>query len=243
MGVYLLGKLKFSHDSDLPYLKVPRLLFAVATFTFVVYLIPGMWGAPLKALSGYLPPMSSHDFNIVGMLRGEAEVEVCEDPKFGDQLHLPHGLKGYFEYEQGMECAAELNKPVFFDFTGHGCVNCREMEANVWSDPEILKLLQEEFVIVALYVDDHKIKLEESERFVAKFDNKKTVKTIGDKNADIEKTFFTKNSQPYYCLMDENEELLNIPIDYAEGQDVTVFKEFLLKGIAKYKERQVQGLY
>ena len=117
------------------------------------------------------------------------------------------------------------------------------MEANVWSDPEILKLLQEEFVIVALYVDDHKIKLEESERFVAKFDNKKTVKTIGDKNADIEKTFFTKNSQPYYCLMDENEELLNIPIDYAEGQDVTVFKEFLLKGIAKYKERQVQGLY
>ncbi|CAN5832586.1 cytochrome c biogenesis protein CcdA [soil metagenome] len=144
MGLYLLGKLKFSHDSDLPYLSVPRLLLALVTFAFVVYLIPGMFGAPLKALAGYLPPQSTHDFDIQAIARRHAGAraavtptlnENCEIPKYADFLSLPHGLTGYFDLEQAKKCAQALNKPIFIDFTGHACVNCREMEARVWSDP------------------------------------------------------------------------------------------------------------
>jgi len=167
MGMYFIGKLKFAHDSDMKFLSVPRLFLGIATFTFVIYLIPGMFGAPLKALSGYLPPQSTHDFNLNAIIRDNAEIvmstgsgsgsvgqEMCEEPKHGSFLHLPHGLKGYFDYEQGLECARKLGKPIFIDFTGHGCVNCREMEANVWSNPEVLKRLRNDYLIIALYVDD-----------------------------------------------------------------------------------------
>jgi len=236
MGLYLVGKIKFSHDSDLPHLKVPRLFFAIVTFSFVVYLLPGMWGAPLKGLSGYLPPSSSLDFNLTQMLMGEGGI-TCSEPKYSDKLHLPHGINGYFDYEQGMNCAKEQNKPVFIDFTGHGCVNCRRVEDGVWSNPEILKLLKEEFVVVSLYIDEHTIKLEKENQYTSVFDGKKQIVTLGQKNADIQKSWFNKLSQPYYVTFDSKKELLSIPIAYDKASEVTEFKKFLLTSLEEYKKR------
>ncbi|MBM3404908.1 MAG: disulfide bond formation protein DsbD [Bacteroidetes bacterium] len=245
MGFYLLGKLKFSHDSDLPYIGVPRLALAIITFTFVAYMIPGMFGAPLKMLSGYLPPQSSHDFDLPTIIRQNAEMvstneadknyELCEKPRYGEFLHLPHGLKGYFDYEQGMACARKLNKPVFIDFTGHGCVNCREMEANVWSDPRVLKRMRDNFVVIALYVDD-KTSLPESEWVVSKYDGK-TKKNIGKKYADFQISRFNVNAQPYYVLLDTAGELLNKPRAY--DLDVDAFVSFLDEGLAKFNSHRV----
>ncbi len=244
LGMYFLGKIKFAHDSDYPYLSVPRLGLAIITFSFVVYLIPGMWGAPLKALSGYLPPQQTHDFDINAIIRdnlktysvgsnGEEPTELCENPKYADILHLPHGLEGYFDYDQGMKCAKKLHKPVFIDFTGHGCVNCREMEANVWSDPKVLKILRNDYVLIALYVDD-KTRLPEDEWITSKYDGK-VKKSIGKKNADFQVSRFDMNAQPFYVLLDNNGELLVTPRAY--DLDVDAFVDFLKKGIKTYKER------
>ncbi|MGV3540007.1 MAG: cytochrome c biogenesis protein CcdA [Rufibacter sp.] len=237
MGVYLLGKLKFSHDSDLPYLSVPRLFVAIATFAFVVYLIPGMFGAPLKALAGYLPPQSTLDFDLATTSNSGSTTAVstiCEVPKYDEFLDLPHGLQGYFDLEQAKKCAAEQGKPIFIDFTGHGCVNCREMEANVWSHPEVLKRLKENFVIAALYVDD-KTELPQQEWFTSTYDGK-VKKTLGKKYADYQITKFRVNAQPYYVLMDENENSLVTPVAYE--RDVQKFIQFLDAGVAAYKARQ-----
>lgn len=246
LGLYLLGKLKFAHDSDLPFLSVPRLSLAIITFTFVVYLIPGMFGAPLKALSGYLPPQQTHDFDLNTMIRenvklyagsggggsGDALEEICDKPKYGDFLHLPHGLEGYFDFEQAVACAREQKKPIFIDFTGHGCVNCREMEANVWSDPKVLKILRDEFIIVALYVDD-KTKLPEEEWITSSYDGK-VKKTVGKKYADLQITKFGVNAQPFYVLMGHDGEVLAQPRAY--DLDVDEFVEFLETGIRNFQE-------
>lgn len=223
MGIYLLGKLKFNHDSDMPHIGVPRLFLSIITFSFVVYLIPGMWGASLPGLAGYLPPTTSHNFNLPAMIKGEGVGNICEKPKHTDFLHLPHGLKGYFDYKQAIECAKELKKPLFIDFTGHGCVNCRKMEENVWADPEVMKRLEQDFVIVALYVDD-KTELPESEWRTSKYD-KKVKKTIGKINSDIQICYFGSNAQPNYCLLDNNEELLAEP--RGSNYDVKEFIKFL----------------
>lgn len=248
MGFYLLGKLKFAHDSDLKHISVTRVILATITFAFVVYLIPGMFGAPLKALSGYLPPQSTHDFDLNSIIRenatlvlegGEMESsdnkqsELCEEPKYADFLHLPHGLKGYFDYEQGMACAQAMKRPVFIDFTGHGCVNCREMEANVWSSPEVLRRLKNDFIIIALYVDD-KTKLPEEEWITSTYDGK-VKKTIGKKFADFQISRFNVNAQPYYVLLDYNGKLLATPRAY--DLDVSEFIHFLDKGIEEFKKR------
>jgi thiol:disulfide interchange protein len=244
MGFYLLGKLKFSHDSDLPHISVPRLFFAIVTFGFVIYLIPGMFGAPLKALSGYLPPQTTQDFDLNAIARqsngggntaGVASNQLCETPKYGDFLRLPHGLQGYFDLEQAKKCAAEQGKPIFIDFTGHGCVNCREMEANVWSDPAVLKRLREDYVIAALYVDD-KSELPQSEWYTSKYDGKEK-KTLGKKYADYQITKFNVNAQPYYVLMDENENVLVKPIAY--DLNVENFVKFLDAGVAAHKARKI----
>ncbi|WP_187261116.1 protein-disulfide reductase DsbD family protein [Pontibacter beigongshangensis] len=242
MGFYLLGKLKFSHDSELPYLSVPRLFLAIATFGFVVYMIPGLFGAPLKALAGYLPPQSTHDFDLNALIRQRggsmaavSANQVCEPPKYGDFLSLPHGLQGYFDLEQAKKCAAEQGKPIFIDFTGHGCVNCREMEANVWSDPEVLRRLKENYIIAALYVDD-RTELPQEEWYTSSYDNKEK-KTLGRKYADYQITKFNVNAQPYYVLMDENENVLVKPIAY--DLSVENFVKFLDAGVATYKANQL----
>ncbi len=245
MGLYLMGKIKFAHDSEVKYLSVPRLVFSIITFSFVVYLIPGMFGAPLKALSGYVPPMHTHDFDLNDIIRknsggGNAAVmqltdnELCEAPKFHEKLHLPHGLQGYFDYEQALACAKSLDKPIFIDFTGHGCVNCREMEANVWADPRVLALLRHEYIIAALYVDD-KTMLPEEEWVLSDYDGK-WKKTIGRKYADFQVSKFGVNAQPYYVLMGHENNVVSQPRAY--DLDVDEFVEFLKQGVENYKKGQ-----
>ena len=249
MGFYLLGKIRFKHDSVVEHIGVFRLTLVIITFSFVVYLIPGMWGAPLKALAGYLPPQSSHDFDLNQVIRDNAKLimesgntaaypgrnqEKCEAPKYAEFLHLPHGLEGYFDYEQGLACAKKLNKPVFIDFTGHGCVNCREMEARVWSNPEVLKRLKNDFVIIALYVDD-KTELPENEWVVSSYDGK-VKKTIGKKYADFQISRFNVNAQPYYVLLDPDGKLLVPPKAY--DLNVDNFIRFLDSGLEAFRKRQ-----
>lgn len=232
LGLYLLGKIRLPHDSLMETLSVPRLILAILTFTFVVYLIPGMFGAPLKALAGYLPPMSTHDFNIMqagnsNSFSGVADEEkLCDQPKYSDFLHFPHGIKGYFDYDQALACAKEQNKPIFIDFTGHGCVNCREMEVRVWSDPKVLKRLNNDFIMLALYVDD-KTDLQESEWYVSDYDNK-IKKTIGKQNADLQIRKFNNNAQPFYLILNHNEELLLEPKSY--DLSISNFISFLDSG-------------
>ncbi|MFC2129121.1 protein-disulfide reductase DsbD family protein, partial [Bacteroidota bacterium] len=241
MGFYLLGKLKFAHDSDLKHIGVPRLMLAIFTFTFAMYLIPGMFGAPLKALAGYLPPQKTHDFNLNEIIRDNVKLyasenqksAICEEPKYGDQLELPFGLEGYFDYEQALSCAKSKNKPLFIDFTGHGCVNCRNMEFNVWSDPEVKKRLIEDYIIVALYVDDKKTLPED--QWIKSKSTGKTLRTIGDIYADFQISRFKTNAQPYYVLLDTNEEMLVNPKKY--DLKISNFVKFLDEGTAEFKKR------
>jgi thiol:disulfide interchange protein DsbD len=244
MGFYLIGKLRFKHDSEVTHVGVPRLFLAIVTFTFVVYMIPGMIGAPLKALAGYLPPETSHDFDLTRIVRenagtmkqsDEENQTLCEKPHYGDRLELPHGLKGYFDYDQALACAKASNKPVFIDFTGHGCVNCREMEARVWADPRVLKRLRESYIVVALYVDDKVIKLPESEWVTSAYDGK-VKKTLGKKYQDFQITRFRQNTQPQYALLDTNGELLVPTRSY--NLDVDAFIDFLDGGLQEFQKKQ-----
>ena len=256
LGLYLMGKIKFAHDSEVKHLNVFRLILIIVDFTFVVYMIPGMWGAPLKALSGYLPPKQTLDFdlnriieensdkvidyvdykmaNMPAVSAGEAaaqtETVLCEEPKYADLFHLAHNLKGYFDYDQAVACAKAQNKPIFIDFTGHGCVNCREMEANVWSDPRVKEMLRNDYILCALYVDD-KASLPEEEWYVSSYDGKQK-KTIGRKNADFQISKFNTNAQPYYCLMGTDGELLVNPRAYDLDKDA--FVNFLKEGIENF---------
>ncbi|MCU0397886.1 MAG: thioredoxin family protein [Cyclobacteriaceae bacterium] len=232
LGFYLLGKIRMPHDSPVEKVPVPRLLLATLVFSFVIYLIPGLWGAPLKALAGYLPPQYTHDFDLVSMTRSTRANEICEAPRYADFLHLPHGLQGYFDYEQALKCAREQNKPLFIDFTGHGCTNCREMEAVVWSDPLVLERLKNDFVIVALYVDD-KTPLPESEWVTSTYDGK-VKSTIGKKNADIQIANLDNNAQPFYVLLGPDERVLAWPYGY--DRSVEKFVAFLESGKKKYTE-------
>jgi thiol:disulfide interchange protein DsbD len=241
LGFYLLGKLKFAHDSETKYISVPRLLMAILSFSFVVYMVPGMFGAPLKSISGYLPPQTTQDFDISAIVRDQSggyiaagEVHgICEKPKYSDYLHLPHGLQGYFDYEQGLACARKQIKPIFIDFTGHGCVNCREMEANVWSDARVQKILKEDYIIIALYVDD-KQKLPESDWITSTYDGK-VKKTLGKKYADFQITRFGVNAQPYYVLLDNEGQVLVEPRAY--DLNVDAFVEFLESGKEEFAKR------
>jgi len=239
MGFYLLGKIKFSHDSDVNHISVPRLFLVIATFTFVVYLIPGMIGAPLKAISGFLPTESSFDLvELIGknqtvVTKANPKSEICEEPRYNDIFELPHGLQGYFDYEQGMACAKKLNKPIMLDFKGHSCTNCKVMEKNVWSDPEVLKRLSEDYVIIALYVDD-RTDLAEADWVTSKVDGK-VKKTIGKKNADFQVEKYRVNAQPYYVLIDHEGNQLVEP--RAFDLSVSGFVDFLDRGKAEFEKR------
>lgn len=232
LGFYLLGKIRFAHDSEVTHIGVGRLTLAIAVFSFVVYLIPGMWGAPLSKLSGYLPPQTSLDFDLSQIKSApvQSNTSSTSGVKYGDVLHLPHGLNGFFDLEEAEAYAAKVDKPVFIDFTGHGCVNCREMEARVWSDPAVLELLNE-YVICALYTDD-KMTLPQSEWVVA--ENGKTLKSLGKVNAHYALTRFGVNAQPYYVLQGKNEEILVEPRGY--NLDVDEFVAFLRKGLEAYRK-------
>ncbi|RSK35409.1 protein-disulfide reductase DsbD family protein [Hymenobacter metallilatus] len=242
LGVYLLGRFKLSHDSDLPHLSVGRLLMAVLAFSFMTYLIPGLFGAPLPLLAGYLPPQSRRDFTLAAPagppVAPATTVVGCEAPRYADFLELPHGLSGYFDLEQAKRCAKAANKPLFIDFTGHACVNCRKMEATVWSDPQVLKRLRENFVVVALYVDDKK-ELPRSEWYTSAYDHKEKT-TLGKKNTDLQLSSFNMNAQPYYVLLDPNSptdaaHVLVPPVAYEDN--VSSFVQFLDAGLARYRQQ------
>jgi len=230
LAFYLLGKIKLPGDSELKTVSVSRLMLSMATFAFVAYLIPGMFGAPLKALAGYLPPVSTHDFDLVSEIRDSGlpldSPKGCEEPLYADFLHWPHGLRGYFDYDQALACAQKVNKPVFVDFTGHGCVNCREMEARVWSEPAVLNRLREDFVLLALYVDD-KTELSEDQWYTSEYDGK-VKKTIGKQNADFQITRYGNNAQPYYLILSPDGTILTEPKAY--DLNVDNFVAFLEQG-------------
>lgn len=237
IGVYLMKGFRMpgdtGKDAEDKTVSVFRLSLAMIVFVFVVYLIPGMWGAPLKALAGYLPPMYTHDFNVLNAsTSSEKPNAICDEPKYADFLHLPHGLSGYYDYNQAIACARQQNKPLFIDFTGHGCTNCREMEANVWSDPKVLQRLRDDYVVVALYVDD-KTELPESEWYTSSYDNK-VKKTIGKQNADLQIAKLNNNAQPFYVLLGKDERVLVTPYGYNLSADK--FAAFLDAGKKKYKE-------
>ena len=224
LGFYLLGKIRFTHDEKVEKIGVTRLALSIAVFSFVVYMIPGMFGAPLKALSGYLPPISTQDFIIAnyaeGQVAGTASATPADPNRYG--LHIAHNLPGYFTLEEGLAAAKASGKPVFVDVTGHGCTNCREMEARVWSDPEVLRRLRDNFEIVALYTDD-KQKLPESEWFTTPAG--KTLKTLGSVNSYIARTRFEVNAQPNYLILSPEGEVLAGPRGY--NLSIPGFIEFL----------------
>jgi len=214
-GLYLLGKLKFSHDSDVHYISVPRLMFAMIVLSFTFYLLPGIWGAPLKLISGFPPP--------------EFYKEWVE-PK---SSNCPHDLLCFKDYEEGMRYAKQQGKPVMLDYTGWSCVNCRKMEDNVWSDPKVLKRLAENYVIISLYVDD-KTPLPANEQYVSS--SGKKIRTTGNKWSDMQRTLYETNSQPYYVLLDNNGKILAQPRGYTP--DIDTYVKFLDEGLCRYEKRK-----
>ena len=239
LGLYLLGKIRFEADEPVEHLSVPRLTLAIAVFSFVVYLVPGMFGAPLSGISGYIPPLTSQEF-VIGQQTSSTSNESytvserLEDSTFGQKydLRLPLGLNGYFKLEEGLEAAKKAGKPVFVDVTGHGCVNCREMEARVWSDPRVLEVLQNDYVIVGLYTDD-KTKLAKEDQ-VTDAQTGKVYKDLGRANSYIARTLWNVNAQPNYVLLSPNGDLL-VPV---RGYDLSVdgFIEFLRSGLKAYSK-------
>ena len=222
LGLYLLGKIRFKHDSPLEYISVGRLALVIADFAFVIYLIPGMWGAPLKALSGYLPPLQTQDF-VLGSAPASSPVILSEAKNLtGSEVSLPHGLTGYNKLEDGLAAARESGKKVFVDITGHGCVNCREMEARVWSDPQVLQKLRNDYVIVSLYVDD-KTRLPEDRWLTT--ESGKVLKDVGRVNSHLVLKRFGVNSQPNYFILDAEGNTLRGPRGY--NLDVDAFVDFL----------------
>jgi thiol:disulfide interchange protein DsbD len=246
LGFYLLGKIKFSHDSDLPSIGTFRLFLVIIVFSFVVYLIPGLFGSPLKALSSFLPSSSTTELNIPRIISenrsysGSVSVqsvttsELCSEPKHADLFEMPFGLKGYFDYKQGLACAKEQGKPVLIDFKGHACANCKLMEAKVWSDPEVLRRLRDNFVIIALYVDD-RTQLPENEWIISALDGKQK-KTIGKINEDLEISLFKTNALPLYVIADHDGNPLNTPTP--TNLNVEEYKKWLDEGLMMFRNRK-----
>lgn len=233
LGLYLLGKLKFAHDSEVKYISVPRLALAIASFTFVTYMIPGLWGAPLKKMTGYLPPMSTQDFVLTSggtaaVATDKAVTVDGKEPKYSDVLHMPHGLSGFYNYEEALAAARKANKPVFLDFTGLGCVNCREMEERVWCDSRILESMRNDFVLLALFGDSRAAVAEEDQVTNA---NGKVLKTIGEINSYLVYERYGIASQPNYLILDGEG---NVLASHSYDLNIDNFIAFLEEGKQVY---------
>jgi len=242
LGMYLIGKLKFSHDSDLPFISVPRIFIAMICFTFALYMVPGMWGAPLKPLSGILPPPSTQDFDLDklqymgGGGHSSASTPGSKVPapvKYIDKFHVPFGLTAYYDLDEAKAASKILKKPIMLDFTGWSCANCRKMENEVWSKPEILERLKNDFVLVSLYVDD-RTELPFKEQITNERGDK--IKTIGDKNLDFEISAFDLNAQPLYKFMDHEGNIIS-PVQYGYDPDVAKFAAHLDAVKKAYSEK------
>ena len=241
LGLYLMGKIKFAHDSDLNHIGTFRLFLIIIVFSFVVYLIPGLFGAPLKGLSSFLPSPSTSGLNLPLLISSRSTYQeaaaagvesnsLCSVPIHSDIFEMPLGLHGYFDYKQGIKCAEEQKKPVLLDFKGHACANCKLMEARVWSDPEVLRRLRENFVIVALYADD-RTRLPENEWVRSGVDGK-IKKSIGNLNEDIEISKFKTNALPLYVITDYEGNPLNNPMP--TNLNVEEYKKWLDDGFARF---------
>jgi len=241
LGLYLMGKIKFPHDSDLPHIGTFRLFLIITVFSFVVYLIPGLFGAPLKGLASFLPSQETSEFNLPKLIMENSSNSgstiqpvssniLCSAPKHNNIFSMPLGLKGYFDYKQGLACARELGKPVLLDFKGHACANCKLMEAKVWSDPEVLRRLRDNFVIIALYVDD-RTQLPENEWIMSTVDGKQK-KTIGKICEDLEISKFKTNALPLYVITDDQGNPLNKPMP--TNLNIEEYKKWLDEGVAAF---------
>ncbi len=258
LGIYLLGKLKFHHDDELPkndfgfpYLSVTRLMFAITSLAFAVYMVPGLWGAPLKGISAFVPPMGTQDFiatspKVPSASRssGFESSDLPQPIKYFDKMKMyepevvvTYGMVTYFDYDEALAIARKLKKPLMLDFTGINCVNCRKMEGQVWSDPEVMKRLKEDFVIVSMYVDVQNIDLQEHEQYYSKALNR-NIETLGDKNADMQVTKFGANSQPYYFFLDANERKL-VGDGYGYDPNIKSFINLLEKAKEEYKKEKL----
>lgn len=237
IGFYLLGKIQLPHDSKVEKVNVPRMLLSILVFAFVVYMIPGMFGAPLKGLSGWLPPLTSQDFiaNSGGSEKSDfaGDADFPKNPKYSNLFKASKEIQKFFDYKEAVEYAKKVNKPVFINFTGHGCVNCRKMEENVWTDPEVLKRLRKDYIVVDLYVDD-KTELPKNEWYVSKDDGQEKT-SIGDQNLDFEITKFNGNAQPYYCLIDPKNDHKTLLPPQAFDLNVANFVKFLEDGKTKFE--------
>ncbi|MBP5504346.1 MAG: thioredoxin family protein [Bacteroidales bacterium] len=223
LGLYLLGKIKLPNDSDIPFVKVPRLILALIAFAFAIYMLPGMWGAPLKALSGYIPPLTTQDF-VMGqgnVNQAFAQSTLCDKPLYGEHLKLPHGIDAYFEYNQAVECAKKQNKPLLIVFTGHGCVNCRKMEEYVWSDNQVLATMKDKFVIAALYTDDRTEDISGNS-------------TIGKVNTELQISKYQINAQPYYVMLDASQPEKPLIAPQGYNPDPQSFVQYLQNGLNAY---------
>lgn len=241
MGLYLIGKIKFAHDSDLKFLSVPRTIISIFVFSFVIYMLPGMWGAPLKSISAFLPPIGTQDFDIstgVGSTTGHATSTDATSRKYFNHFHDRATIKGmdpYYDYDEALAAARAENKPLLVDFTGWNCVNCRSMEAQVWSDPGIKQMINENFILAELYVDDYVLKLPESEQYISKTTGKK-INSVGRKNTDFQISKFNSNSQPLYALLDNDENLL-VPTSGA-NYNIESYRAYLQSAIDAYKAKK-----
>ncbi len=225
-ALYLLGKIRLSHDSEINFLSLPRLFFAMLIMGFTIYMIPGLWGAPLKAISAWLPPQSTQDFDLYSNSRSAAATEETAGKKYAGLFHAPHGLDAFYDYEQGLAYAKSVNKPILIDFTGWSCTNCRKMEASVWPDKEVLRRIKEDYVLISLYVDD-KSELAEAEKYTSAFSGKK-ISSIGQKWSDFQASKFGTNSQPYYVIADHEGKALVPP--QAFDLDINSYIKFLDSG-------------
>ena len=241
LGFYLLGKLRFKGDDEVHEIGTLRLFLAIADLAFVVWMIPGLWGAPLKGLSGFLPPQSSQEFDIERLVHEGAPTagstlqvgSLPADRKYADKLHVPLGFEAFFDLEEAKAYAKANNKPIFIDFTGKTCANCREMEHYVWVDPEVKRILNEDYVIVSLYCDENTIELPESEWVTD--DKGRVLKTLGRRNLNLEKTVYNMNAQPYYVAIDADGRVLT-RANYKYDRDVQKFIAWLNEGKANFKQ-------
>ena len=232
-ALYLLGKIRLSHDSEINFLSLPRLFFAMFILGFTIYMVPGLWGAPLKGISAWLPPQSTQDFDLYSNA-GTALAKV-ETPgkKYAGLFHAPHGLDAFYDYEEGLAYAKTVNKPILIDFTGWSCTNCRKMEASVWPDKEVLRRLREDYVLISLYVDD-KTELSQEEKYESAFSGKK-VNSIGQKWSDFQASKFGTNSQPYYVIADHDGNVLVPP--QAFNLDINNYTKFLESGRIAFEKK------
>ncbi len=244
LGFYLLGKIKFSHDSDVSYVSVPRLILAILSFAVAVYLFPGLFGSPLKAISPFLPPQETSGFILNSGTNAAASsaatfipAELCdENPRYSDneKLHIPAGLNGYFDYEEGMACAREQNKPVLLDFVGHSCKNCKKMYAEVWSDPRVMNLINDNYILIVLYTDD-RTPLPENEWVTSSVDGK-VKKTMGKRNVDFEITKFQSNALPLYAALDTQGNVITTDPYFTYNLNTEEFITFLEDGINNFNK-------